>query len=162
MSKKEFHNRDEEEEGSATGGRSGDVEFRDFLASGDRLRDDQLPPDEKKRLLNNHKDIHQSTVEKQKSLRELREDLRNGKTNLQDYRNNLPGAEARSQYKPHLILADKAQFSGDRQTNQVPNENAANTNDADRNRLENEYRQKYQPQPGPAFNPKPQMPGRTR
>ena len=73
MSQKEFNDHDEEE-GSATGGRSGEVEFRDFLAAGDRLRDDQLPPDERKRLLNNHKDIHESNVKKQKTLRDARVD----------------------------------------------------------------------------------------
>lgn len=159
MSKKEFHKRDDdEEEGSATGGRSGEVAFRDFLASSDRLRDDQLPPDEKKRLLNNHKDIHESNVKKQKNLRDARNDLRNGKTSLENYRNGLPGAEASSQYKAHLILASAAQFSGqDRQITQVPNQNISEANEADRNRLENEYRLRHQPELGPRFNPKPQL-----
>ena len=159
MSQKEFNDHDEEE-GSATGGRSGEVEFRDFLAAGDRLRDDQLPPDERKRLLNNHKDIHESNVKKQKTLRDARVDLRNGKTSLENYRNGLAGAESTSQYKPHLILANAAQFSGqDRQIAQVPDKNISEANEADRNRLENEYRLRHQPELGPRFNPKP-LPGR--
>ena len=40
------------------GGQSGAIEFRDFLA-GERLRDDLLSPDEKKRLLSTHNLTHE-------------------------------------------------------------------------------------------------------
>lgn len=139
--------------GTGTGGKSGQVEFREFISSGGETRDDLLTGEEKKRLLSVHKDIHESNVKKQKSLRERRQDVKNGKITLDQYRQEKqPG----SQFKANPILRDKAQFSGqDPQVNSLPDQNIADTNEADRNELEFALRLRNAPQSAPRFNPKP-------
>lgn len=138
-----------------SGGKSGQIEFRDFIG-GERLRDDLLPIDEKNRLLTVHKDTHERNVKKQKERRDEYKALKEGKVSLQSYRQGLAGGMS-SQYKINPILADKAQFSGiDRQVNFDPTLNEANTNDDLRNELENQYRLRYAPELAPRFNPKPQ------
>lgn len=142
---------------SGTGGQSGQIEFKDFIGTGERLRDDLLPADEKKRLLSVHKDTHEIRVKKQKELRDQRQSLKDGKIPLQTYRQGVMGTGMNSQYKANPVLANKAQFSGiDRQVNTLPTENVADTNDALRDKLENQYRKTYVPQYAPTFNPKPQ------
>jgi hypothetical protein len=143
------------EDESGQGGKSGQIEFRDFLDSGQHTRDDLLP-DEKKRLLSTHKDTHELRVKKQKEVREQRLQVKEGKIPLQTYRQGVMGTGMNSQYKVHLILANKAQFSGiERQVNPLATENVADTNEANRNELENQYRLRYQPENAPKFNPKP-------
>lgn len=134
------------------GGKSGQVAFRDFLAPAEALRDDLLPPDEKKRLLSVHKDAHELRVKKQKEVIEQRELVRNGKIPLQVYRQGVMGTGMNAEYKPNPVLANKAQFSGvDRQESALPTENVAETNQDKRN----EYRLRYAPENAPRFNPKP-------
>src|SRR5438045_902483 len=82
----------------SSGGQSGKIEFRDFLASGANLRDDLLPIDEKKRLLSTHKDLHESKVKQQKEKRDQYKDLKNGKLPLQTYRAGLMGSGMSSQF----------------------------------------------------------------
>lgn len=143
---------------SGQGGQAGQVEFRDFLASDQHLREDLLP-DEKRRLLSVHSGLNEANVKKQKTKRDQYKALKEGKTKLQDYRQGLTGTGANSPYRPHRILANKAQFSGiDRQVNALPNENVADTNEADRNELEQQYRLRYQPEMQPKFHPKPSGP----
>ncbi len=154
--KKNKHEGDETGEG--TGGQTGAIEFRDFITAQTSLRDDNLPPDELRRLRAVHGIAHELRVKKQKELRDTRQDLKNGKITLDNYRQGL-AAEMNSKYPPHPTLANKAQFSGiDKQENVVPSLNEAKTNDENRNELENRYQNKYQPQMGKKFNPKPQFP----
>lgn len=142
--------------GEGAAGASGQIAFKDFLAT-ERLREDLLP-EELRRLLSVHQDTHELNVKKQKDLREQRQAVKEGKINLQAYRNGLGGGGANSNYRPNPVLADKAQFSGiDRQVNQLPTDNAANTNEGDRDKLENEYRLRHALTPQPSFNPKPQF-----
>lgn len=145
-----------DDESGGNSGQGGKIEFRDFTGPGAQ-RDDNLPPDELKRMLAVHNDAHESRVKKQKELRDQRNDLKAGKVSLQDYRQGLASGMS-SQYPAHPALSDKAQFSGvDRQNNPVPTENNAKTNDENRNELENKYQLRHQPQLAQKFNPKPQM-----
>lgn len=140
---------------SGTGGQSGQIEFKDFLASTENVRDDLLSGEEKKRLLSVHENVHEARVKKQKALKEQRQAVKEGKISVQDYRQGL-GNSGHSQYKINPILADKAQFSGiDRQENPLPNENIAETNQEQRQELDLQYRLRYQPQNAPKFNPRP-------
>lgn len=150
------------ETGTGSGGQGGKIEFHDFLATGANLRDDTLPFEERKRLLSNHKDIHELKVKQQKDKRQQYKDLKDGKMLLKTFREGL-GALAsgiRSQFKANPILKDKAQFSGiDKQVNPSPLENQADTNPEQRNELQNELQYRLGFQPKPAFNPKPHGPG---
>ncbi|EKD70929.1 MAG: hypothetical protein ACD_46C00327G0008 [uncultured bacterium] len=142
--------------GTSTGGKSGQIEFRQFISTGEKLRDDLLSPEERKRLLSIHQATHESRVEKQRKLRDERKDLKEKKIPLQAYREGL-GRGMNSQYKSHPVLSRKAQFSGvDRQINTLPTENIAETNQDKRNELEYQYRLRYALENAPKFNPKPQ------
>jgi len=148
-------NQEDDSDGeTGTGGKSGHIEFRDFLAPAERQRDDLLPFDEKKRLLSVHNTTHEGRVKKQKTLREQRKEVKEGKVALQTYREGLSASN--SSYRAHPVLSHQAQFSGvDRQVNAVPTENIAETNDENRNNLENQYKLRFAPQNAPKFNPKP-------
>ena len=146
----------EEEGDTGEGGQEGSIAFSDFISGGDDGRDDQLSPGEEKRLLIVHKETHEDRVKKQKSLREERKALKEGKIPLATFRQGL-GAGMQSQYKVNPILANKAQFSGiDKQIIAIPSENIAETNQENRAELENQYRLRYAPENAPRFNPKPQ------
>ena len=133
----------EDEDASGQGGKSGQVEFRDFLSIGPS-RDDQLSPAEKKQLLAMHKEVHESRVKKQKTLREERASLREGKKSYGE-KQGLAGGR-NTQYKAgHPILGDKAQFNGSIDENPLPSENNAETNDDKRDELEYQYRLRYMP-----------------
>lgn len=94
-------------------------------------------------------------MKKQKSTREERKQLKEGKVNLQQFREGQ-SAGMSSQYKSHPVLSSKAQFSGiDRQVTALPEENLANTNPEQRNELQHQYQLKHQPENAPRFNPKP-------
>lgn len=144
----------ENDDESGAGGRSGEVKFRGFVGT-ESLRDDLLPPDEKRRLLAVHRDGHENRVKKQKELRDQRQQMKEGKIPLSQFRESR-GNGMNSAYRAHPILSDKAQFSGiDPQVNVLPSDNIANTNEADRNELENQYRLTHAPEFTPKFNPKP-------
>lgn len=152
----DYHDSDDGSDDSGTGGQGGQIEFHDFIGRAGSQRDDDLPFDEQRRLLAVHNDTHEFRVKKQKETRDQRKDVKNGKVPLKDYKQGM-AASMGSQYKTHPALHDKAQFSGvDRQVNALPNENVADTNEANRNELENQYRKRYQPEVAPKFNPKPQ------
>lgn len=146
---------DDDESGS--GGKSGQIEFRDFIGTGEQ-RDDLLSYDEKKRLLAAHSNTHEGRVKKQKELRDERRQVKEGKVSRKAYYEGL--AANQSRYPAHPVLRDKAQFSGiDKQTTAIPNDSLTNTNDENKNELENSYRLRFAPQAAPKFNPKP-MPGK--
>lgn len=152
--RKETRITDESDETGETGkgGKSGSIEFHDFLSSGENLRDDLLPIDAVKRLISVHQETSEVRIKKQKALRDQREQLKNGKVGLQDYRQGLQrGME--SNYKVHPVFAKSPQFH-DVQVNALPTENMTQTNDDLRNELKNEYQLKYNPQYVPQFNPK--------
>jgi hypothetical protein len=143
----------DEGDDTGKGGKSGSVEFRDFLNSGENLRDDLLPVDAVKRLLSVHQETSEVRVKKQKELRDQRAQLRNGKLGLQEYRQGLQGGGMESSYKVHPVFAKSPQFH-DARVNALPTENVTQTNDELKNELKNEYQLKYNPQYIPQFNPK--------
>lgn len=146
-----------DEEGDDSSGQGSGIEFRDFMTGLGSQRDDQLPPDELKRILLIHGEAQEERVKKQKELRDQRKDLKSGKISLDAYRQEKQ-AGMRSQYPPHPALSNKAQFSGiDKQNNPMPTENNAQTNEANRNELELQYRLQHQPQLAQKFHPKPQL-----
>jgi len=146
------------ESGTSTGGQGGKIEFHDFITGTTSRRDDNLPPDELRRLRAVHNIAHESRIKKQKELRDYRQALKEGKVSLETHRENK-AQEMSSKYPPHPTLSNKAQFSGiDKQENQVPSLNETQTNDENRNELENQYRKTYQPEMGKKFNPRPQFP----
>lgn len=140
----------DEEDDSGDSGKGGQIEFRDFLSTGDSF--EKLPPEELRRLLAVHADEHESRVKKQKELDDFRNDLRDGKIPMEDYRQGMGAGN--SEYAAHPVLS--AKFSGaDPQVISLPSENQANTNEGDRNELQQEYKLRYAPQFTPTFNPKP-------
>lgn len=147
---------DESGEGEAGGGQSGQIEFRDFLSNVERVRDDLLPANEKRRLLSVHKDTHITRVKAQKERRELYAKLKSGKIPLRAYREGSMSAGMSSQFKPNPAIADKAQFSGiDKQVIGDPTQNVAETNQDQRQEVDNELRYRLGMQNTPKFNPKP-------
>jgi hypothetical protein len=150
--------RDEEEDDEGKGGgKSGKINLR-FKT--EVLRDDLLSPDEMRRLLLVHADLHKANVDKQKVLRKERADLKSGKKQDHQLGQGL-GQGNNSRFKKHPI-SNKAQFSGiDRQVSNVPTDFRAETNDEARNDLQNrlenrlENKLQLQNQPKREFNPKP-------
>lgn len=141
------------EGGSST---SGEIKYRDFMTT-ERLRDDLLSPEEKKRLLAVHDTIHAANVKNQKEKREARTALRAG-IRSPAYQQGLREDAQSGTLHRHPILGDKAQFSGqDQQVNALPDENKADTNHDKREELRYQYQLQHQPEqaPTPVFNPKP-------
>lgn len=140
---------------SGQGGKSGQIDFKDFTASTQHLRDDLLP-DELRRMLSVHDNLVEANVKKQKDKKAQYKALKDNKVTLAQHRQGL-GNGMSSQYRGHPVLNNKAQFSGiDRQVNALPNENIADTNEANRDELQNQYRLQHAPGMQPSFNPKPQ------
>lgn len=147
MLPKDIRKQDSEDE-TGKGGKTGNAEFRDFLA-----------PDEKKRLSIVHRETHEFLVKKQKQLSEERKAIKEGKVTLQAFHAGK-GSGMNSGYKPQPILQNKAQFSGtDNQVSLLPTENTAETNEENRQELEQKYQLRHQPEAAPRFNPKPQFNG---
>jgi hypothetical protein len=151
---------DSDESGrSGEGGQTGAIEFREFITLGEQLRDDLLPADEKKRLLIVHNQVHELGVKKQKSLREQRQAIKEGRVPMHQYG---AGGGTNSSYLPHPELNKAAQFSGtDQNVNLLPTENTAEINQAQREELQNRYQLRYAQENTlkntPRFNPKPQF-----
>jgi hypothetical protein len=162
---KVLQNGDQESGGDQTGttgsgGQGGKIEFHDFLATGANVRDDLLSFEEKKHLIATHKDVHELKVKQQKEKRDQYKNLKEGKVTLKSFREGLMASGVNAQFKANPILARSAQFSGiDRQVNQLPTENLAETNQEKRDELLNELKYRLGYQPAPAFNPKPHGPG---
>ena len=161
--KNKKYNSDQDEDdqtGAGSGGQGGKIAFKDFLTTGANWRDDTLPFEDQKRLLSQHLDLHEAKVKQQKEKRDQYKNLKEGKVSLAAHRAGVAGAGMSSQYKTNPILANKAQFSGmDRQVNVLPTENLADTNEEQRNELQNELQYRLGYQPTPTFNPKPHGPG---
>lgn len=141
----------ETEGDSGKGGKGGAIEFRDFLAP-ERLRDDLLPADEKKRLLIVHRETHEIRVKKQKEQSEIRKALKEGRIPPQAYQQGLRQGDR--PYKVHPISL-KAQFSGiDRQVIALPTEHIAETNQEKKEELQYQYNLHYQPEMARRYIPK--------
>ncbi|OGT37124.1 MAG: hypothetical protein A3F11_00440 [Gammaproteobacteria bacterium RIFCSPHIGHO2_12_FULL_37_14] len=137
-----------DEEGDSTesgGGQGGHIEFHDFITSKDQSRDDSLPSAEKQHSLAVHKDVHELRVKQQKELLEQRHALKEGKINLNSFRQGLMNAGMSSQFKPNPKLADKAQFSGiDKQVIGLPSESNVTTNENKQDELKLQLQQQLQ------------------
>jgi hypothetical protein len=158
MAKNKHTYLDDDEDDSGQSGQTGQIAFRDFLAANERLRDDLLPPDEKKRLLIVHRDLHKDYVKKQKEAQDQRQALKEGKVSLHAYRQEKGLSGTAHAFSNHPILSNKAQFSGiDKQVNALPNENLAETNPKNRHELELRLTNRLTNQPKNTFNPKPQF-----
>jgi hypothetical protein len=138
--------------GSGSGGQGGDIEFKDFIGKGEPLREDLLPPEERRRLLSAHSQVSEANIKKQKARRDQYKQLKEGKGNLQEFRQ----AGLNSGYKPHTILADKRQFSGsDKQVNPLGNDHESETNKEQENELQYRYELQNRPTNAPRAAPKP-------
>jgi len=145
--------KDDTDEGGS--GQGSNIQYRDFTEM-DTRREDQLPPDELKRLLSIHQDAQEDRVKKQKELRDVRKAQKEGKKAGKEYGQGL-SAGMQSQYPPHPILSEKLK-GADPQVNPNPNDNMVQTNEANRDELQNKYQLRHQPQLAnrPKFNPTPQ------
>jgi hypothetical protein len=148
---------EDDDAGSGSDGKSGQIAFKDFSVGDQSLRDDALSPESTKRLLAVHQHMHEARVKKQKDLRAQRALVKSGDIPLQTYKQGMMETGMNAQYRQHPILADKVQFSGiDRQETPLSTEQVSATNEANRDELELQYRLRYAPEQTPRFNPKPQ------
>jgi len=148
---------DESGDSGHSGGSSG-VEFRFDISPGER-RDDLLSAEELKRLLKVHHDLHYDLVKKQKIERKNRNEIKEGKRPKvsNEYAVGNSGFGMNQGGKPHPI-SQKAYFSGiDKQVIGLQSENAANTNEGQKNELEArlELKNRLQHRNAPKFNPTP-------
>lgn len=140
---------EDETESGSSGSQSGDMEFHYIDPFASKPRDDELPTSEIKRLLQLHKELHESFVNKQKVTRQERHSEKQRPASATQQ--GRYASRATSYYRRHPI-SYKAQFSGiDKQVIGIPAKNEAQTNDDLRNELENRYQLRHAPQ----FNPKP-------
>lgn len=148
---------DDADDDQGSSGQGGKIEFHDFVTGSGSLRDDQLPPDEMRRLLSIHNDAQKDRVKKQKELRDQRKEAKAGNKVRKEAGQGL-SAGMHSQYPPHPILSDKLR-GADPQVNPNPSENNVQTNEANRDELQHKYQLRHQPQltNRPQFNPKPQQ-----
>lgn len=145
------------------GGSSGEIEFRFKDPLSGPTRDDLLSPSEIKRLEIVHKEAHKELVSKQKTTRQQREAVKKGeyiapKSVAEQLRQRgSGGSQNTSNLKEHPI-AQKAQFSGDKQEVAVPSLNNSNTNEDARKANENTYQHQHRftPKSSP---PRPHGPG---
>ena len=144
------HNEQDREDDSDTGSQGGQIEFRDFIAL-ERQRDDQLSPEETKRLLATLIESHEQGIKKQKETLSEREKLKQGKMTLQEYRQSKSSDQI-----PHPLLADKAYFSGvDNKVKSLPTEYDGKTNEKEYDEQKHEYDLKYEKMKGKKFNQRP-------
>jgi hypothetical protein len=156
----------DESDGGENGqsGTSG-VEFHlDFLTG--ETRDDLLSPEDLKRLLKVHNDLHYDLVKKQKIERKTRLEIKEGKHPIisNDYTGDTGYGMSHSDVETHPIN-ETAYFSGtiDKKVTFSPldTQNIANDDKkkelVKRNELKNEHR--LQHTHTPKFNPRPQRPG---
>lgn len=148
----------EQGEQGGTGGSVGEIEFhyRDIFSA--ESRDDLLSPEELNRLLAVHIHLHKDYVTKQRNLRKERKARKEGPANLTtlDHRGTYQMGDRSANYKMHPI-AMKAQFSGatDQKVVNVAGLNTAETNEENKDKLENRYQNQLRLQNAPKFNPKP-------
>ena len=150
------HSDDESGTQTGQGGQTGAIEFRfhDFMQL--PPRDDALPPQELKRLLIMHKELHKSLVKKQKEKRRTRANQKDNKfTQNYSLQNGFGGG--RSKFKAHP-LKDKAQFSGIEEV--LPADFNADTNPEMQDKLENRNELKHRLTNQPKYtSPRPRAPG---
>lgn len=151
-------NQEDGEDEKGGGSSSSGIEFRYHDVASTEQRDDILSPEELKRLLAVHKDIHKSRVDKQKISRKERKEAKEGPANLttrKAYQEGKGyGAGYYSKYKTHPIAV---KFSGirDQKISAIPSENTAETNQEQKQELENKNENKLRLNYQPGFNPKP-------
>lgn len=134
----DYYNQDDEGEGGSTGGVSGNIglRYQDGLATA--LRDDLLSPEQLKRLLAVHKEIHLDRVNNQKTTRQERKALKEGPVNLTSRvrytggSNFGHGVSGHPRFETHPLAI---KFSG---MNIEPNENIK-TNQKSQEELQNRY-----------------------
>lgn len=151
---------EQEDDEGGKGGKTGEIEFRDKGAFLGQRRDDLLPPEELRRLLMVHKEVHKGRVEKQKHTREQRAAQKEGRyvPPRQQQTRGLGGGGSAAKHSNHPLLSAKPQFDGiDKQLVGVPNKNEADTNPEAREALEERLENKLRN--APRFNPRPQFPG---
>lgn len=146
-----------EDKDEGSGGQGGKIEFHDFVTGPGSRRDDQLPPDEIRRLLIINNDDQKDRVRRQKDLREERQKAKAGNKARKESGHGL-SAGMSAKYPPHPILSEKLR-GADPQVNPNPSENNVQTNEANKNELQHKYQLRHQPQLAhrPQFNPKPQQ-----
>lgn len=158
---------DEEDEGSGSGGQSGEIQFRYQDAMSVAPRDDALPPGDERRLLAIENAQHKSAVDRQRNLIKERQAKKEGRIFFNpDNQNSFglgegfdPGA-GQNPNKPHPIT-QFAQFSGqDPQVVAIPGENRDTNNLEKRNELK--YQNQLKLKNAPKFNPRPSGPGSIR
>lgn len=148
--KKEEDDDDIDEGGGESGGTVGEVVFRlpNLLS---QQRDDLLPPGEIKRKFAVVSDLQKRLTEKQKERIKALKEKREGKTLSEMYENaaksGYGGGYDKSPYADHPYLKDLAQFSGaESKVTPLVNQNDADTNEENKNKLENEYQNKLENQ----------------
>lgn len=142
---------DEEEGGDESGGKSGAIEFHEFMGTAP-LRDDLLSGEELKRLQTIHATENEVHVRKAKDEMTQRKQLKEGKISLGNFRKNTSARGTAKQYKTHPALAN---MSGrDPKVSNDPNINNAETNE-DKKKLVLNYdlRHELKQKPTPTFIP---------
>jgi hypothetical protein len=144
-----------------TGGQTGAIEFRYHDALATPARDDYLPPDEIRRLIIVHRDLHKARVKDQQFAREQRDAKKDGRISTPNYGRSMglgSGGGGSSQFKKHPI-SNMAQFSGmDKQVIGLASENESKTNAELKEQLENQLRNRYTNTPK-FIPPRPRPPG---
>lgn len=158
MNLNENYDKNHQDEDDDKGGSASGIEFHYRDASSTAQRDDMFSPEELKRLLAVHKDVHKARVDKQKVTRKERKEMKEGPVNLTERKAYTAGmgygGEAFSKYKTHPVAA---KFSGirDQKISAIPSENIAETNQEQKQELENKNENKLRLNYQPGFNPKP-------
>jgi len=138
-------------EGGHAGGQGGAIAFRDFVFVQD---DRNLSPEQERLLLVQHQDANGGFVEKQKKLREQRQDRKEGRTAHQQFGTGM--AERAASFLKHPILGEAAEFDGiDPKVNLDPTLYEADTNSEKQEELVYEHQLRLRLENQPHFNPKP-------
>lgn len=149
------HNKINKDDDDQTGGSGSSIQFKSFIGENSN-RDDMLPPEELRRLIVVHDDLHRTYVKKQKELLAHRQAVKDGKISVAEYRQGLEGNQ-NGAFKTNPRL-NKAQFSGiDNKVNPLPTENVAETNQEKKQELVYRNELKNRLDQTPRFNPKPQF-----
>lgn len=137
--------------GGSQGGRSGQVEFVDFMSSNTK--------EEIKRVQSMHTGIHEAIVKKQKASIEALQAVKEGKVPVQAYHQGLGAGMGAGASKAGHPLSKAAQFSGDAKTNPVPSEYVGVTNEGEQQEADNKFELRYAPQNAPRNTIKLRPPG---
>jgi len=155
---------DDDSDSGESGGQAGQIEFHDFLRSGQENRDDLLSPEEQQRKLSEHNNLNESNVKKQKDAKEHSKEVKNNKVKgVQRGLATGSGIGGDSPYREHP-LSHTAQFGSgvndNKKTSPVPNESQTQTNEEERAKPENEYKEQYKHQitAQPSFKIRPPSP----